>query len=195
MAEAFASACGGDTRTALIEIAPLLALPEEAAVRALQFLQQRIGGRMLERPHLEAVFALCRSKDPSAQTHLPGSRACRRYGTLLLTVEAPEEAPAPCTVRPGETVGFGPWEVTLLPVEGECPPLTLRSRLPGDMIAMPYGSKSVKKLLIEKKVPKELRETIPILCDRENILAVASLCRAHLPDNKIPQIICRRKKI
>lgn len=184
-----------------LPVSALLAAPEEAAVRALQTLQRQAGGRMLERPHLEAVFALCRGSDPSAQSHLPGSRALRRYDRLVFCTGQPEP-PAPALLWLETPVDFGPWRLELrrggeegLPVAACDLPLTVRSRQEGDVIAMPYGRKTVKKLLIERKIPKDLRDSIPIICNNKEIVAVGGLCAAQLPGEKNFHIICRRKEI
>ena len=50
--------------------------------------------------------------------------------------------------------------------------LTLRSRRQGDRILMGGMHKSVKKLMCDKKVPLELRERIPLLCDAKGIVAI-----------------------
>lgn len=50
----------------------------------------------------------------------------------------------------------------------------LRPRRTGDIITLPrHGSKSVKKLLIDAKVPRRERERVPILADESAVLAVA----------------------
>ena len=175
-----------------LSIPRLLAAPEEAAVRAMQSAQRACGGRMLERSHIRALFSLCRGARPSGEIHLPGSRAARRYDRLAFTREDPVPAPQPLTLRPGETGGFGDWEITFVSGEGE---LTVRSRREGDAITLPYGTKTVKKLLIERKIPKDLRDTIPILCHNEAILAVGDLCTACLPEKTKIEMICRRKEI
>ena len=175
-----------------LSIPRLLAAPEEAAVRAMQSAQRACGGRMLERSHIRALFSLCRGERPSGEVHLPGSRAARRYDRLAFTREDPMPAPQPLALRPGETGGFGDWEITFVSGEGE---LTVRSRREGDAITLPYGTKTVKKLLIERKIPKDLRDTIPILCHNEAILAVGDLCTACLPEKTKIEMICRRKEI
>ena len=53
--------------------------------------------------------------------------------------------------------------------------LTLRSRKPGDAIRLPGGSKSLKKLFIDRKIPASQRDTIPVLCDGMGILGVYSI--------------------
>ncbi|MBQ4577655.1 MAG: tRNA lysidine(34) synthetase TilS [Clostridia bacterium] len=180
-------AAGGE-----LSVPRLLAVPEEAAVRALQSAQRACGGRMLERPHIQGLLSLCRGSHPSGEVHLPGSRAVRRYDRLVFTREGSIPVPPPLILRPGETGGFGGWEITFVSGEGE---LTVRSRREGDVITLPYGTKTVKKLLIERKIPKDLRDTIPILCHNETILAVGDLCTACLPEEKAIEMICRRKEI
>ena len=52
--------------------------------------------------------------------------------------------------------------------------LVVRSRETGDVITLPKrGSKSIKKLLIDEKVPRRERERIPILADGGGVVAAA----------------------
>ena len=185
-----------------LSVSRLLTATEEAAVRAMQNAQRVCGGRMLERPHIRSLFELCRGSRPSGEAHLPGSRAVRRYDRLVFLPREEERPPQAAELWPGQTVSFGDWEVTLteqsgegLPVPAAQLPLTVRSRQPGDRISMPYGTKSLKKLLMEQKIPKDLRDTVPILCDNKEIIAVGGLIAAHLPLEKKMCIICRRKEI
>ncbi len=175
-----------------LSVPRLLAAPEEAAVRAMQSAQRACGGRMLERPHIEGLFSLCRGSHPSGAVHLPGSRAVRRYDRLVFTREGSPMPPQTLILRPGETGRFGNWEIAFVSGMGE---LTVRSRREGDAITLPYGTKTVKKLLIERKIPKDLRDTVPILCHNEKILAVGDLCTACLPEDLEIEMICRRKEI
>ena len=175
-----------------LSVAQLLEASPEEAARALQIMQRKAGGRMLERPHIEALFALCRSDRPSGELHLPGSRALRRYDRLAFTKDGAPVPPEGFTLRSGETGRFGGWEVAFVSGEGE---LTVRSRRQGDAITLPYGTKTLKKLLIERKIPKEIRDSIPILCHNETILAVGDLCTACLPEEKEIKLTCRRIKL
>lgn len=50
--------------------------------------------------------------------------------------------------------------------------LIARNRLPGDRILCGGMHKSVKKMLCDKKIPRDLRDRLPILCDDDGILAV-----------------------
>ena len=52
--------------------------------------------------------------------------------------------------------------------------LAVRNRLDGDRL-MPFGMRGTKKLkdyFIDEKVPKEIRDKIPLIVDDENILWV-----------------------
>lgn len=53
--------------------------------------------------------------------------------------------------------------------------LYLRSRRTGDTIRLPGGSKSLKKLMIDRKIPAADRDSIPVLCDDGGILGVWSI--------------------
>ena len=163
---------------------------------------------MLERPHLKAVFDLCRGSDPSAQAHLPGTKAFRRYDTLVLTGKQDSPAPEPTKLHLNVPIIFGGWQVHLtdasditeglpLILDPQDLPLTVRSRREGDGISLPFGTKNLKKLLIERKIPKDLRDNIPIICNNKEILAVGDFCVAHMPQREGGhyRLICRRKKI
>ena len=197
-----------DKGEASIPVSALLAAREEIAVRALQTVQHRLGGQMLERPHLKAIFDLCRGSDPSARTDLPGTRAFRRYEILVLAEKQSPPAPEPAQLHPGISVDFGGWQVLLtddraqttgfpLTLTPEELPLTVRSRREGDALSMAFGTKPVKKLLIDRKIPKDLRDNIPIVCNNKKILAVGDLCAAYMPQREGGhyRLICRRKEI
>lgn len=60
-------------------------------------------------------------------------------------------------------------------------PLVVRRRLPGDRF-QPfgfYGSKKLKDFFIDEKVPREKRETTPIVCDGHNIIWVGGYRQAE----------------
>ena len=47
-------------------------------------------------------------------------------------------------------------------------PLLLRNFNEGDAISLRYGQKKVSRFLIDRKIPKYLRRTWPVLCDQKN---------------------------
>lgn len=58
----------------------------------------------------------------------------------------------------------------------------LRYRAPGDWLQMPYGRKKLKDMLIEKGVPKELRDSFPLLAIGSRILWIPGVAKALTPD-------------
>jgi len=59
------------------------------------------------------------------------------------------------------------------------PPIVLRSKRKGDFIRLAGGTASVKELLIGMKVPEAERDLIPILSDRDGVLAVLGEARGY----------------
>lgn len=141
----------------------------------------------LSTKHLDAAAALCRSETPSARCDLPGGYTlARNYDALvLLPPGQPGTAPEPVSIGPGQTVRFGPWQVTcrsgpapktrspgtiaLLPA-GQS--LTLRCRRPGDRISLPGGTKKLSRFLIDQKIPALWRDTLPVAAQGDALLAV-----------------------
>ena len=56
--------------------------------------------------------------------------------------------------------------------EGE---IRLRPRQTGDSIRLSGGSRSLKKLFIDRKIPAAHRRLIPVVCDEQGILGVYSI--------------------
>ena len=146
--------------------------------------------------HLKAVVELARGDDPSAVVFLPGGRLAQRvYRELLLTTQSdplPPFLPTPLALDGETEVGGTPWRVRCRPVR--CPdesgrkpgalylargalegPLVLRPRQTGDAVSLPGrgGTKTLKKLFIDEKVPRRERERIPVLADGRGVAAVA----------------------
>jgi tRNA(Ile)-lysidine synthetase-like protein len=58
-------------------------------------------------------------------------------------------------------------------------PLEVREWRPGDRIRLASGTKKLKKLFVERKVPKPERRRIPLLAERNGIvLWIAGVARA-----------------
>lgn len=145
--------------------------------------------------HLNAIVALCRGDDPSALYHLPdGLMAQRVYRELLLTTQGEPEPFPPVALHEGENPipGTG-WTVTVM---GASPGLTARPRRQGDEIILPgRGTKTVKKLFIDEKIPRRAREHIPVIADDDGILALAGFGRNinHPNCGKI-EILCEKEE-
>jgi tRNA(Ile)-lysidine synthase len=162
--------------------------------------------------HVEAVRELAQSKETGKELHLPGAvRAEKGYGLVLFSQQdgrgearkegveigarllpIPGELFIPETgqriitelvneIKPrGQTV-FWPYEEKK---EKGLPEIIVRSRRPGDKIALAgmAGTKRLKTLFNEKKVPTRLRDRILLICVENNIVW-------------IPQLKIRSKKI
>lgn len=162
--------------------------PQALAVRAVRLLLARISGgdAGCTAAHLEAVAELCRGTDPSAKADLPdGITARRQYELLVLTRNAEQEPPQPMPLALGEN-RWGDW--TALCEEAVCPgkayvspgefylkpgEYLIRSRTPGDRVTLgPRPTRTVKRLMIDGKIPAHRRGHIPVLALGERAAAV-----------------------
>lgn len=152
--------------------------PDAIAVRAVRQLLARTAGGDTDcsAAHLEALVGLCRGDAPSAQIHLPGGRIARRVYELLEITAAPEAGPIrPFTPEASEVPVPGtPWTARISPPPW--PGLVIRARQTGDCITLPgRHSRSLKKLLIDRKIPRHDRDRIPVAADGDGVVAVAGL--------------------
>ena len=180
----------------VIEARYIAQLPAAIAPRAARRMLEMMGDGNTDcsAAHLKAIVDLAAGEDPSAVAFLPHGRLVQRvYKDLLFTTQSeplPPFSPTPLNLD-GETAPEGtPWRcrcwATTCPAEGEPGvlylaleavegELVLRPRQTGDEIALPRrgGTKTVKKLFIDEKVPRRDRERVPVLADGAGVLAVA----------------------
>lgn len=165
-------------------IAQLRAAPAALRARHLSRFLRENGISEPEAEHIALLEKLVFSPKPSARAALPGGVwAMRCYDRLeIANVKQPPEA----VVLPTEgTVSLPEWGVavtvcsageilqtkdimTVYP-QGK---LILRSRLSGDEITLSGGTKSLKKLMIDRKIPAAQRGLIPVLADDSGVLGV-----------------------
>jgi len=133
----------------------------------------------LEKPtmaHVDAVCDLMKDLRGTKQVKLPGLTVVRQYSRIYFGKEE-ETPPPPITVsaEEGGDARWGNWNIIWAPGLGE---LTIRQRQSGDVIRLPGGSKTVKKLLIDRKIPAFKRHMLPVVVRDGEIIAVADLvCR------------------
>lgn len=146
-----------------------------------RFLKQN-GVREPEETHIRSLEALVYSDKPSARAAFPGGiTVARRYDRLellppetafdpfLLSGEGSAELPDLTAVwGPAKELVNTPDTFTVIPVGA----MTLRSRQSGDEMRLPGGTKSLKKLFIDRKIPAARRGSIPVLCDAQGVLGV-----------------------
>ena len=144
--------------------------------RALESFLKQSGVREPEASHIAQAESLVFSPKPSAFARFPGGVTIgRNYGLLQVQSRAealePMELPVPGSILWGDyriTAAEAGEGITLYP-DG---PITVRSRLTGDSIRLSGGTKTLKKLFIDRKIPASERDRIPVLADRRGILAV-----------------------
>lgn len=149
--------------------------------------------------------ALVFSGNPSARAAFRGGvTIVRSYDRLEAQAGVRELVPVPLN-NPGVTHIPG-FRVTCAPAEKllntpdtftVCPAgtITLRPRQSGDSIRLPGGSKSLKKLFIDRKIPAAQRSWIPVVCDEQGILGVYSLgVNRDRAANTLPAVTIRFEK-
>ena len=172
----------------------IAAAPGPVASRALRLLLARMwgGDRNCGSVHLNALLRLCRGTEPSAELCLPhGTNARRAYDWLLLVPRlGPIPLPESSLPLPG-SLHLGPWHI-VCQAEDCCgqpqspwdfwldrqrlPMLAVRPRQTGDRLTLPGRlGKTVKKWMIEEKIPRFQREVLPVFHCGGQIAAVAGL--------------------
>lgn len=173
--------------------------------RCLESFLKQSGVREPEQSHIAAAEALVFSPKPSARVQLPGGVTIGRVYDRLEKLEQNESLSPVILSCPGEAE-FGDFYVTCTAAEeilqtqeaftinpqGD---IILRPRQSGDSIRLSGGSKSLKKLFIDRKIPASQRERIPVVCDEQGILGIYSIGvnRDRAADN-LPAVTIRFEK-
>ncbi len=177
-------------------VAPLLQAPDALQKRALRRIVREYLPQDVSLVHIEALHALLRNPNPSAALHLPkGITAQRRYDSFRLCRETAVTFPETALCIPGETVipSVG-WRITCEIVKNfenftNTPfhfavkydmitqtEIFVRARQQGDTLCLPNGHRrTLKKLLIDRKVPLAERELLPVFACGSSVLAVAGV--------------------
>ena len=178
---------------ALDELAALDEAPDVEALRQMSTaVRRRILSKFLERSgvkepegeHILLAEKLVFSPKPSAKAQFPGGvTIARNYGVLRAVTQQQGLADAELTCpgylelpqiglavvcTPAEEAVDAPDCFSVIP-SGR---LILRQRLPGDALRLSGGSKSVKKLFIDRKIPAAQRPLIPVIADDKGVVGV-----------------------
>ena len=178
-----------------IEIGAMRSCPAPIVNRAIMSIYGRISGeRALEQVHVNALRELAQNAVAHSVTSLPGNiegvieggRLCFRQKNTSVA-QSPEYeielvdgknfiSHTNSEIFIGTSHCFeNIYKKSILmsidsaKIKGR---LVARQRRSGDKIRMGGMSKSVKKLMCDKKIPLELRSQIPIICDGDGILAI-----------------------
>ena len=141
--------------------------------------------RGMTKRHVTAVDALCTEPSGTRVLHLPGVRVRREYAVLtieryqwrvarvsndtqcFLRCDGPGSYPLPNGRWLHVAVGPAPLGAPIgewLDWPADAFPVSVRSRCPGDRLDIGGGAtKRVSRLLIDHKVPRDLRSSVPVV--------------------------------
>lgn len=147
-------------------------------------LQREAIAALLEAHAAPAEFALLERVREHLDAHIDAHAPVRidvadgltvriAYGRLDVVPKAPGPRTEVPILGPADLPAAAP--ASLLEIEG---PLVLRSRQPGDVIRMPFGSKKVSELLIDRKVPREARDALPLIARGGEVLWIEGIAAA-----------------
>ncbi|MCL2819455.1 MAG: tRNA lysidine(34) synthetase TilS [Oscillospiraceae bacterium] len=199
------------------EASGLAVLPFSVSSRVIR----KLYGGNLSFNHVKDVIALCAGDNPSASLSLPGMVVYREYSRVIFD-EKPKDSDnefAPVYPTTGNSfiiLGLGlritckavvySENMSKLEINKEfttfvfktidiCGKISVRSRREGDSVKLigQSGTKTLKKLFIEKRIPVRKRSLIPVICDDEGVLGVykigAGARAAPMPGDPVTMII------
>ncbi len=140
----------------------------------------------------EVLVLRCGDVPPFRYPLAVGGRTFVRETGLVLEAELMERPPSEALKEDGRTA-YIDWRA----VKGK---LWVRSRLPGDRI-QPFGmcgTRKVKDILIDRKVPRLLRGEVPLVVDDEGVLWVVGVClseRAKVTEDAEKVLRIRARKV
>ncbi len=169
-------------------------LPKPIGARAVLSAAEAFGTRLGSR-HAAAVLRLAAEGGPSASLDLPGGLcARRRYGELLIGpkpeprrlseavltfngwTELPEAGLRVFWGESGtETKIHGKFTTYFFKKDRICGKITVRPRMEGDVLRLSGGAGSVKKRMIDGKIPAADRALVPVFSDEKGVIAVFGL--------------------
>lgn len=165
-------------------ILELKQMPPALRNRALTIFLKKSGVREPEAEHISLVEQLLYSEKPSAQASFPdGVVIARNYDHLLCqnnltTLEQRTVACPGVTQIPELGMRIVCTPADQLHAETDCftvipdGTILLRCRRAGDSMRLSGGTKDLKKLFIDRKIPAAERMQIPVLSDDSGILGV-----------------------
>lgn len=164
------------------DVSRLKAMEPALRRRALERFLKAQGVREPEQIHILQAEQLLYHWSPSAAMQFPGGVTIGRQYDRLVRLECAPELPETRLSVPGETCIGGKRFVSEYTTDLEerpdsvlvCPvgALTVRSRRSGDTMRLPGGTRSLKKMYIDRKIPASRRAAVPVLADDRGVLAV-----------------------
>ena len=190
-----------------LDVKALAKLPFAVSGRVLR----KLCGGYLSYNHVKAVLELCNTDDPSAGISLPGKTVYREYDRLIFENAKEREPESFAAVYPeiGTSMIIPELELKLSckevvyddilrsdvnksftsflfkssEIRGR---MTVRPRFGGDSVRLKNrdGTKTLKKLFIEQRLPARKRPLIPVIADDKGVLAVYGM---GIGDRAVPE--------
>ena len=202
--EEFRKSCRVEEGRVVFSVAHLAGLNSSLSRRLLRRSVMHIAGTLdgIWQRHIELVVQLTVSERPHSQVTLPhGMVALREYDVLALTrsprfaaaisdellIDGPGQYRLPwggsIAVEPSSTTDIPEEAHTLLLDRSAAPfPWSIRTFHSGDrMVPLGMsGSKKVKNIFIDKKIPQSERRRVPLLFCANSLLWIAGVCCSEL---------------
>lgn len=175
------------TEQPLPDVNALQQMPAGMRSRYLTAFLQQSGVKEPEAEHITLLENLVFSEKPSASADFPnGVRICRRYDRLVKDPKSQplqaQELTCPGSLDfpdAGIRIVCEPaqqdllqWDCFTVYPKGN---VIARARKSGDMMRLQGGTKSVKELMIDRKIPAAARNQIPVIADDAGVLGVCGL--------------------
>ena len=166
------------------DVAALRKLPSAIQTRVLAKLLVDFGVKEPEGEHIDLLRRIVYSENPSASGEFPGRITVGRQYHRLVRLEKQPCVRTNALQCPGQTLipELGMKVICREPnenAEGMRVHLygtpILRSRREGDSITLQGGTKTLKKLFIDKKIPAADRNRIPVIADDLGVAAVMGI--------------------
>ena len=165
------------------EVEPLRGLASGIRNRVLGRILEGFGVKEPSAEHIMLLEKLVLSENPSAVASFPGNIKIGRVYNFLEKIETtdfifynlpiPGELKLPALglaieirEKADKTAAF-----TFVP-NGN---VVIRSRQAGDLISLPGGTKSLKKLFVDRKIPAAKRNRIPVIADDGGVVAACGV--------------------
>lgn len=154
-----------------VKISDLRQLPPAIRSRVLEKFLKESGVKEPEAEHISLAESLVFSEKPSARAQFPGGVTIWRSYDRLVAQEEKQVTMPQLTVTAATELCNTDKIFTI----GEHGNITVRSRQSGDTIRLSGGTKSLKKLFIDRKIPAHLRSAVPVIADERGVIAVGGI--------------------
>lgn len=168
-------------------VAQLQSMAPALRRRLLERFLKENGVREPEQTHILQLETLVFHWNPSASMQFPGGITIGRQYDRLVRLQEPTALRTRQLACPGRTEIPELGGAVLCDQARSLEPetgaylvhpqgaLMLRCRIPGDAITLPGGTKTLKKLYIDRKIPASRRGLVPVLADEGGVIAVFGL--------------------